>query len=142
MGGYYIFGMGVCIFSVSFFGVSRQLFPGECLWTPSGGRPLPPLESEITLLVCTPQPVAHAKKNTSHLAHAGCAAQAALSCWVLVSDNGQACVGAAWSIFQWQQQVWCVPRGVRATVVLGFSALFFSNLCGAWGCRWSKFTDP
>ena len=42
-------------------------------------------------------------------------AQAAPSCGALGSDSDQACVGGAWSTWQWQQQGGCVPREVRAT---------------------------
>ena len=43
-------------------------------------------------------------------------------------------------VWQWPQQGRCVSRGVRATMgVLGWSALFFADLCdwgwGDWGCR-------
>ena len=69
-----------------------------CSQTPSGARPHPPLESEITAVVCSLPPVDHARSSLSFLAHTEGAAQAASSFRVL--GNDQACVGNAWSIWQ------------------------------------------
>ena len=63
---------------------------GVCSWTPSGGGPRPPLESEVTM-VATYRP--H-KKFTVCLAHAGEAVQAVPSFSVLGSDRDQAGVGS------------------------------------------------
>ena len=43
--------------------------------------------------------------------------QVAPSCRTLGSGSDpQGSVGGTWSIWQWQQQGMCVPRGVRATM--------------------------
>ena len=47
----------------------------------------------------------------------GKVAQAIPNCRALGSGcDSQACLGGAQSIWQWQQQAVCVPRGVRATM--------------------------
>ena len=63
--------------------------------------------------------VDHTRRTLSCLALARGAAQAAPSCRVLGIDSDKTCVGAAWIIWQWQQQGGCVYRGVRATSGVG-----------------------
>ena len=91
-----------------------------------------------------PLPVDLTRSTPSLLAHIGSTAQAAPSCRVLRSDNGQVCVGTAWSIWQWQHQGGCVPMGVRAITCAAWLhyPLFLAILWGDWGQRWSLFTDP
>lgn len=87
---------------------------GAYTQAPSDGSPCPPLESEMTAWFAPP-PVDHTRSTPLHLAHAGGAAQAAPSCRVLRNDSDEACVGTAGSIWQWQLQGGCIPRGVRTT---------------------------
>ena len=51
----------------------------SCSRTPTGHRPCPPLESEITVVVCP----ASFRPHKKHLTHTEIAAQASLSCKVL-----------------------------------------------------------
>ena len=67
-------------------------------------------------MVVHPPSVDHSRSTPSHLSHVGVAAQAAPSCRVLGSDSDQVCVGAAQSIWHWQQQGVFVPRGVKASM--------------------------
>ena len=119
---------------------------GTCSWTPSGGRLHPPLESAVTAVVClaTCRPC---KKHLISLSpHRSCCTGCRL---LLVAGSWEVTVirhvwGPAWSIWQWQHQGGCVPKGARAA--MGGAQfpwpLFFANLSNNWGCRWSLFTDP
>ena len=77
-------------------------------------------------------PLDHSRSIPSCLTHTRGAAQAALSCRVLGSDSDQACVGAAWSVWQWQQQGGCVSRGVKATT----SGAWLQCPIFCWSLRW------
>ena len=87
---------------------------GSCSLTPSDGGPHPPLESEITAIVCPLPPKDHAKSTLSHLA-----TQKVLHRLLLVAGSWKVTmikhVGASQSILRWQQQGGSVPREVRAT---------------------------
>ena len=61
---------------------------GSCSGIPSGGGPCPPLESDITVVVCLCPD--HTRSTPSHLAHTGGVAPATSSCQVLGSDSVQA----------------------------------------------------
>ena len=63
---------------------------GVCSQTPSGGGLCPPLESEITVVVCPPPPVDHARSTSSHLTPTGGVTPAAPSCRFLGGDSDQA----------------------------------------------------
>ena len=60
---------------------------GSCSRTPSGGRPCPCLELEVTAVFCPCPPEDHALSTPSHLAHTGGAASASPSCRVLGKDS-------------------------------------------------------
>ena len=62
---------------------------GSCSGIPSGSGPHPPLESEITAVLCPP-PAGHASSTLSRLAHTGGAVPSAPSCRVLGRDSDQA----------------------------------------------------
>ena len=64
---------------------------GACSPMPCDARPRPPLESEITVVVCPHHLQTTQESTLSHLAHAGGAAQAVPSCGVLRNDRDQAC---------------------------------------------------
>ena len=70
----------------------------------------------------------------------GKVAQAAPSCTTLGSDSDQVGVGSIWSIWQWQQQGRCVPRGVRAATGSGRlpCPLLYHPLTGATGDTYSQ----
>ena len=61
----------------------------SCSGIPSGGRTLPPLESEITVMVLPLTPLDHPMSTPSHLAYIGGAAPAASSFRVLGRDSDQ-----------------------------------------------------
>ena len=64
---------------------------GACSQTPSGGGSCPPLESEISAVVCPTLPVDHSRSTPAYLAHVEGAAQALPSCRALGRDSDQAC---------------------------------------------------
>ena len=101
-----------------------------CSGVPSGGGPRPPLESEITVVVCPHhlQTTQGAPCPTYHM-------QEVLHKLLLVIESWEGTVtrylGTTQSIWQWQLQGGCVPMEVRATVYGAWLQcplfLFFGN---------------
>ena len=85
-----------------------------CSGIPSGDAPCPPLESEITMAVCP-----HCLQTTQETPCHTYPMQEILHQLFLVLESWEGtvikCLSASQSIWQWQLQGRCVPRGVRAT---------------------------